>query len=503
MNRSVFLGFSLALASLSILGGCGNAPATNGADTLDGGVASTGLGEANVMLATVPTGVLCVQLTVTGSTTITQTFTVTPGSSTTSVSLGTLPVGSVTITGQAYSVACSSISGQTPTWLSTPVTATIQAGAIVTPTINFHPNNTVTANIGFTSNVAQLAVGGYMTYVVSTDGSVRGAGYLGALGLSTSSTSLTALTALSNVAQIATAPFAYRFACAILNTGAVVCWGDNSYGELGTGGTPSSSTVPLTVSGLTNVVELALGDFHACALKSDSTLWCWGYNVWGQIGNGTTTTASSPVQVLSSVQDVSAGHGHTCAVVSGRLQCWGDNSYGQSGNGNTTSPQTYTYNYTGGLMGTAVKQVGAGGYSTCGLRSEGSVYCWGYNGLGQLGIGSYTQQSSPTTAALTSVEQIAVGAYTVCARRSDKTVWCWGLGTDGELGDGNGSNSTTPVQVQGLSSSASVVGRGSDFCSIGVDSSIKCWGYNLYGEMGNGTTFQSWTPASLGGASGL
>lgn len=465
---------------------------------------SEGVGEVNLALTTVPTGVQCIQIVAKGTTTVTKTFTVTAGSSGVNVlALGALPVGSVAISGQAYNVACASISGQTPTWIADNFTINVQSGVTTSPTITFRPNNTVTATANFVGNVVQVATNQYVIDVLYSDGTVRGAGYQAALGRG-QLTTFASLPGLTNVASLALG--AYDFGCAVLKSGTVSCFGANNVGQLGNG-TTNSSTTPVAVSGLTNVVRLSAGGYHACALKSDGTLWCWGGNDSGQVGNGSTTNVTSPVQVMTGVSYVAAGWLDTCALQSGQVWCWGKNDYGQLGLGYTQSPITSPTSITPFRQPppiTAVTQIVAGAMHTCALRADGDVFCWGYGGVGQLGYGSTGQLLAPiATPVLASVQQLSTSDYSTCAKLNDGHVMCWGQDALGALGDGTGTypgiNTPTSVLSNNVTfTSIFLASSGPTFCSLGSDLKIYCWGGNDFNQFGNGSLSTAWVPTALG-----
>jgi cysteine-rich repeat protein len=219
---------------------------------------------------------------------------------------------------------------------------------------------------------------------------------------------------LKGVVTISTAGYYYtmdgefwdirRHTCAVLSDGTTRCWGDSFLGELGNG-TNEPSGVPVAVLGLENTVAVTAGASHTCALLSNSTVECWGSNDSGQLGDGTTHDCcwSYPycmecsfvpvtVSALTGVVAISAGGGHTCALISdGTVMCWGSNSTGQLGNGTITDSNIPVA--VSGLRGAVA--VSAGGYSTCAVLSDGKVMCWGDNFCGQLGDGTTTESNVP------------------------------------------------------------------------------------------------------------
>jgi alpha-tubulin suppressor-like RCC1 family protein len=306
---------------------------------------------------------------------------------------------------------------------------------------------------------------------------------------------------------------------AIKSDRTVVGWGENNNGELGNGST-SNATVPTPVSGLTDVTDVAGGSDHSLAVKTDGTVRAWGYNGSSQLGDGTTTQRTTPVQVktgilpdvfLTGVATVAAGRTHSLALKSdGTVWAWGENDNGELGDGTTTNRSLAVQ--VSGLDG--VIAIAAGDDFSLALRNTGEVWAWGYNGDGRLGDGSSTSRSTPVkTSSLTGITAISSGAASGYALKSDGTVWAWGYNGQGQLGDGTTSNRFTPVQVRGfdglgfLSSVTKIsASEGGSCCSYGLsayalksDGTVWAWGYNGIGQLGDGTTTNRSTPVQVTG----
>jgi len=242
-----------------------------------------------------------------------------------------------------------------------------------------------------------------------------------------------------------------------IRRGTVYCWGDNSSGELGNG-TTTRSTTPVAISAPAGATfaSVSAGTNHTCAVATNGTAYCWGINYHGELGDGTTTGRSAPVAVSVPVPGlafatVSAGNEHTCGLTStGAAYCWGDNTYGQLGNGTWYGTRSTPVAVSEGIT---FAQVSAGLLATCGVTTtNGGLYCWGLNFYGELGVGS---DAGPETcsgyACSTKPAWIRDGFATVntfrlhaCAMDAYGVTWCWGYNSEGELGNGYGGSSPGP-----------------------------------------------------------
>jgi alpha-tubulin suppressor-like RCC1 family protein len=298
--------------------------------------------------------------------------------------------------------------------------------------------------------------------------------------------------------------------CAVTSGGGVKCWGANYYGELGDG-SQTDRLSPVTVSGLTSGVrDVAAGEIHSCALTTAGGVKCWGYNPWGNIGDGTAENwRLTPVDVsglTSGVSAISLRADHTCALTdNGGVKCWGSNGYGQLGDG-TKADRATPVDVSGLTSGVAAIAAGAGG-NTCALTTAGGVKCWGANNLHQLGNGSTTESLTPVdVSGLTSgAAAITVGANHACALTTGGGVKCWGLNSYGEVGDGTNTDAPTPVDVSGLTSGVSAISAGAQYtCALMSLGGVKCWGDNRYGQLGDTTTSDKPSPVDVSGlASGV
>jgi alpha-tubulin suppressor-like RCC1 family protein/pimeloyl-ACP methyl ester carboxylesterase len=286
--------------------------------------------------------------------------------------------------------------------------------------------------------------------------------------------------------------------------GGVKCWGANSTGQLGDGTTTSRLT-PVDVSGLASgVAAIAAVGEHTCAVTTSGGVKCWGSNWRGQLGDGTTTDRLTPVDVsglASGVAAIAAGGEHTCAVTtSGGVKCWGRNEYGQLGDGTTTDRLTPVD--VSGLTG-GVVAIAAGWRHTCALTTGGGVKCWGLNNQGQLGDGTGASRLTPVNVSglMDGVAAIAAGGFYTCALTTGGGVKCWGNNWYGQLGDGTTTRRLTPVDVSGLASGVAAIAAGLEHtCALTTGGGAKCWGYNQYGQLG---IDPGWTPVDVVGFGGV
>lgn len=278
----------------------------------------------------------------------------------------------------------------------------------------------------------------------------------------------------------------------------VWAWGGNNQGQLGDG-TTTSRSVPVLIPGMTYVDSAStLGD-HNVVLKTDGTVWAWGWNNAGQLGDGTTMDRSAPVQVshLTNVRAVSAGSQHSLALrTDGTMWAWGSNGAGQLGDG--TSTDRLAPVDASGL--TDVKAVSAGGFFSLALKTDGTVWAWGANSEGELGDGTTTNRLGPIqVSGLSSVAAICAGCYHSLALKQDGSVWAWGWNAAGQLGDGTTTDRLVAVQVPGLANVVAVSANYDHSLVVTTDGTAWAWGSNGYGQLGDGTQTSHSVPFSIPG----
>ena len=302
---------------------------------------------------------------------------------------------------------------------------------------------------------------------------------------------------LGNPAQLTAG---HEHTCARYDSGSVVCWGDNYYGALGDGTAMGDDgwyfrMTPVPVKGLVGATEISARSGSTCARLASGSVMCWGFNGFGQLGDGTTDHRPAPVAVngTDDAVAISVGSSHACAVRStGSVVCWGSNEYGQLGDGTTAdrhSPQPVD-----GM--TDAVGIAAGSTHSCARRATGAVVCWGRNSFGELGDGTTQSRLTATpVAGLGDAVELTVGGHRTCARRTGGSVMCWGFG---QLGDGSDNWSPRPVAVSGLSDAVEISSTSwAHSCARRATGVVVCWGNNDRGQLGDGTTVGRMVPTAV------
>jgi alpha-tubulin suppressor-like RCC1 family protein len=380
--------------------------------------------------------------------------------------------------------------------------------------------------------VSQISAGAQFTCALDTAGGsycwgIDANGQLGNPATSVGSSVPEAVTSNSSV----TISAGQNHACAINPGGVAYCWGDDTFGELGNGTTtttPQTSPVAVSTSGVLSGVtltQISAGTNYTCALSNAGTAYCWGQNnTWGQLGNNSTSTSSTPVAVstagvLSGVKlvQISAGNQHACALsTAGAVYCWGYDLDGELGNNSLLSSSVPVAVSTAGVLsGVTIAQVSVEHLATCAVGANGAAYCWGYDLDGELGNNSLLSSSVPvavSTAGVLSgkfVTQVAGSALSACAIDSTGKAYCWGSNTTyGQLGNGSTSSSSVPVAVTTTGALSGVtlglITAGAfNGCAVSTAGASYCWGNNADGEFGSGNFTSPSTTAVATSTSGV
>lgn len=293
----------------------------------------------------------------------------------------------------------------------------------------------------------------------------------------------------------------FTHVCAVNSLASLYCWGDNGYGQLGNNST-TSSTQPETVTSLVgNVRNVSTGNYFTCATTLDSKGYCWGYGSSGRLGNGASSNLSVPTLVTglnSGTTQISAGENHACAIQASAVKCWGNGSTGALGNGGTTSSDTPV---SVNLLTAGMSTVVTGSRYSC-ASSGSSSYCWGDNTEGALGNGTTTGQTSPISLpdSATALKSISASYGTTCIVSNAGSVLCWGRNSSWNLGTNSPTNVqiNSPSQVLGLVEGISTVDTSETHsCALAQYGRIFCWGGNSYGQLGNGGTSIARTPVQV------
>nr|BAG82722.1 hypothetical protein [uncultured bacterium] len=356
-----------------------------------------------------------------------------------------------------------------------------------------------------TEDAAGIHAGGFHTCITNADGGIQCWGWNedGQLGDDSTTDAGAPVDVVGLASGVDEVSLGEEHSCARIEDG-IQCWGNNNRGQLGDN-TDDSRLTPVDVlqggDVLAGISALGAGSTHSCAVTNSGGILCWGGNDFGQLGDGSTVTSTVAVEhstLTSGIAAVGAGEDHTCALTDGGgVKCWGRNSQGQLGNGklvNSSEPVDAL------LLSQGVSSLTTGGNHSCVLLDTGGIRCWGANGTGQLGNGSRSASTvAQSVTGLTSgVINVSAGSSHTCAVTSSGAVKCWGWNFYGQVGDGSTDFRTEPVDVVGLGAGAAAVVAGRwHTCAIMDDGRVKCWGYNVYGQLGDGTEDDSPTPVDV------
>lgn len=283
----------------------------------------------------------------------------------------------------------------------------------------------------------------------------------------------------------------YGHTCILTESGAVLCWGHNGFGQLGSDDfgdwkSARQTDVPEELSAVT------AGAYHSCVLTKEGEVYCWGWNSYGQLGDGTTVDRTSPVRVKSlpaGIVQVDAGSTHTCALdAQGGVYCWGQNSCGQLGDG--TQADRFEPVQVQDLPA-GVTTIDSGGVFTCLLTAAGDMYCWGDGSSDRFAAGGETCVLKPIKVnARSGLLAIAAGEYHLCSLLDDGSVACWGsITTD------RATTPEEPLAASGLPDQIDQLEAGAGFqCGLTRSGSVYCWGDNYFGQLGDGTDRPSLYP---------
>lgn len=374
---------------------------------------------------------------------------------------------------------------------STTITATeTKDGSVATATITVAvPPSWIGLSVGWAHACALADGGGTWCWGANTFGQIGDGG--------TSATRSVARPVQAAPAFVALSAGIHH-TCGRTASGALHCWGRNDFGQLGDSSF-TMRTSAVASGGARSFARFTQGANrnHTCAVTPNDRVLCWGLNLHGQLGDGSTANSSIPLELPGgpSFREATSGFRHSCALTpAGAAYCWGSNAEGQLGDGTLESRAAPTA-VAGGLT---FVSIGASFQHSCGLTAAGAAYCWGANTVGQLGNGS--NAASPAPVAVSgghSFAQLLVSPGGGCGLSGTGVAHCWGQNSDGQLGDGSISDRNAPVAVGGGHRFASIGAGSRSACGLSTAAELLCWGGNVEGQLGDGGTTSRLTPAPI------
>jgi alpha-tubulin suppressor-like RCC1 family protein len=307
------------------------------------------------------------------------------------------------------------------------------------------------------------------------------------------SSTLVQIVGLSDIVQIAAGEF---HSIALKSDGTVWTWGKNDCGQLGNG-TYQYDSVPNQVLGLPPIIFICSGQRHCLALDENCNIWAWGNNDSGQLGDHTTTTSNIPIQMVNTgydIMSIAAGEHHSMMLLTdGTVWIWGIpvNNMGQAGPNPSFDPVLIN-----GINN--IIYITAGEHYSVALKNDGTVWSWGEGVYGTMGNGTNNYQNpNPVMASINNVKKVEVAMSTSYALKTDSTVWAWGKGDKGEIGNGINQSINLPDMVNGIFDAYDIDGGQLHAFTLVSDSSIYSWGWNYAGELGDGTTYLRTSPVQM------
>lgn len=425
-------------------------------------------------------------------------------------------VGTATVTASVAGISTGNTASVTFTTPSLPVPEIVTASPSIIPA-DGSTNSTITATVRdqnenplpgvlvtFSTTLGTLGLpttattdsNGQATDTISSTAVGTATVTAGVAGISSGNKVSVTFAPLSGLLAVAGG---YETGYILKSDGTVWAWGDNTSGQLGNNSSVSYTSDAVRVSGLTGVTALAAGYLAGYALKSDGTVWGWGYNASGQLGNDSTIESPVPVQAhgLTGIKAIASSGVDGYALKSdGTVWAWGD---GESGELGSSAPDSSVPVQVYGLTG--VTAIAAGADFACALKSDGTVWTWG----GADGpVGTSTWWVPVQVPGLTGVTAMAGGEFTAYALKSDGTVWAWGGNPFGELGnDSTINSSSTPVEVSGLTSATAIAAGENAGYALKSDGTVWAWGWNALGQLGDGSYTDSYHPVQVTGLMGV